>query len=111
MDKKERSKRSRQLGVNKYARADIGQSYVINSAKLEGEEGFAYHAAAVVANSEDGKDHLTLENYNRASSRTALIKELRVHLEEMNKKKAKRAMKAFNGPNQSRGNEDAFIAS
>ena len=65
------------LGVNQFARADIGQSYVIHSAGLPGEQGFGYHVAAVVANSLDRNDHITLENYNRGPARKALITELR----------------------------------
>ena len=79
--------RSKALGVNKHARAEVGEGYVsvpISAGPGKDKEDFSklqlgdkpkkladdqllwsYHFAAVAANSENHADHVTLENYNR----------------------------------------------
>ncbi len=67
------------LGVNEFAEPEVGEAFATYSIKSEGdakaqavaklESGhvWGYHYAAVVAESEDKKDKVTLENYNRSS--------------------------------------------
>ncbi|MFS2002472.1 hypothetical protein ACEN9F_02500 [Duganella sp. CT11-25] len=74
--------KARQLGINQYASPDVGEAYATFS--LKGDNGkqvdylqtgkrreilnsvWGYHFATVVARSLDGKDSVTLENYNRS---------------------------------------------
>ncbi len=89
--------RARALGINEHAWASPGQAYVIQSvyagagntqnysdpaeANLVGG-GFGYHFAAAVAESLDGRDGVTLENYRRSgdieTAAQALLADLRV---------------------------------
>ena len=80
--KKQFNKKARQMGINQHARPDVGEGYATFS--LAGAKGkqvdylqtgqerevlksiWGYHFATVVARSVDGKDSVTLENYNRA---------------------------------------------
>lgn len=88
LDEKEKA-----LGINKYANAEIGEGYstftiggemtgTLDYSKLtKGAEPtkrtniWGYHHAAVVAKSGDGKDQMTLENYNRRPQANDVIKE------------------------------------
>jgi hypothetical protein len=87
--------RANTLGINDSAWARAGQAYVIQTVYPEKEadtrnysdplqpditQGFGYHFAAAVAESLDGRDALTLENYRRggeiAAAATRLFAEL-----------------------------------
>jgi flagellar motor protein MotB len=86
--------KAREYGVNQYAKADIGEAYTTQRIENEGEalgidyaQGgerheftWGYHFAAVVAQSAEGKDQITLENYNRSGDyeegRRALLERL-----------------------------------
>jgi len=74
------SDKARKLGVNEFARPEVGEGfatytvfsqdkkatdYTTRRSGRPGKEGWGYHHAAVVARSLDGKDWMTLENYNR----------------------------------------------
>jgi hypothetical protein len=83
-------KKAKRLGVNQYATPEVGEAYatysiltsethdfqgdkkkdytqmVLGNPKLR-DFAWGYHYAAVVAESEDKKDKITLENYNRKS--------------------------------------------
>ena len=73
--------KSKKLGVNAFASPEVGEGFATFSVfskendntaadyttgeRREGQDTWGYHHAAVVARSLDGKDWMTLENYNR----------------------------------------------
>jgi outer membrane protein OmpA-like peptidoglycan-associated protein len=84
------------LGVNKHARAHIGEAYVTSSVSQGGADHlkdfskpdiagqpatrdfiWGYHYAAVIAEALAGDDHMLLENYNRNSEPVELLEELK----------------------------------
>lgn len=92
--------RAEELGLNRAARADVGEAYLTQTvAAASGTQddytsgqkqtrGFiwGYHFGAVVAQSGDGADRVTMENYNRDSDikagRAALLQDLQVRYQE-----------------------------
>jgi outer membrane protein OmpA-like peptidoglycan-associated protein len=89
-------KRAQELGVNQFARPEVGESYVTATvAATNTKEDYSqpqlgggprvignndltwsYHFAAVVAESLDKADHVTLENYNRGLEQKEKMKEI-----------------------------------
>jgi|GEM_PF-5118337 len=85
----------KKLGVNKYAAPEVGEAYTIysNYAEPTGKKDYSrlqkngapttrtsiwgYHYAGVSAKSKDGKDTITLENYNRRDDVKAKGNEVR----------------------------------
>jgi hypothetical protein len=61
LDPTARKKAVRELGLNEHARPGIGQAYGIFPVGGEGEGGFPYHWAGVVAKA--GEDTVTFENF------------------------------------------------
>lgn len=89
------AQRAAGLGINEDAWARAGQAYVIQSAYAKAGDtrnysdpaeaplvggGFGYHFAAVVAESLDGHEAVTLENYRRSGEVEAGARELLDHL-------------------------------
>ena len=65
----ERIARARQLAINEFARPEVGEGFATFSTRpgpSRGGKTWGYHYAGVVARSTDGRDWVTLENYNRA---------------------------------------------
>ena len=77
------------LGVNKYAIPDIGEAFATFSTRpATSTKGHAwgYHYAGIVAKSEDGRDSITLENYNRKTDNKEMMKKLWAKLMRQNRK-------------------------
>lgn len=89
---KQLDKKAKQLGVNQYANPDVGEGYATfslagsNDKQIDylktGDEReilksiWGYHFATVVAKSLDGKDTITLENYNRSDDVFGQLKKI-----------------------------------
>ncbi|WP_222443441.1 hypothetical protein [Streptomyces misionensis] len=83
---------AREIGINQYAWAKVGEAYLVHSINALDENGlpslahnyakpgepegshFGYHFAAVVLASEDGKHQITLENFARRAHITGIVK-------------------------------------
>ena len=79
---KQLDKKAKKLGVNQYASPDVGEGYATFSVVASNDKQidylqtgkereilksiWGYHFASVIAKSLDGKDTVTLENYNRS---------------------------------------------
>jgi hypothetical protein len=88
------------LGINAYARPDVGEGFAIftNQAEASGKRDYSlptvdadfteqadiwgYHFAGVAARSLDGADWMTLENYNRSPDVIAEVKNVQAKLLE-----------------------------
>ena len=113
-EKAQKSERSRRLGINEYAQPEVGEAYgtfPVGNRDYTGEhpaflrqlqdlgadaidaldgvavqDGWTWHFAAVVAVSGDGRDRVTLENYNRevekAKTKDKIIANLRQRFQE-----------------------------
>lgn len=83
------------IGLNEHARAQVGEALTTQSIgnepavglpdnfdfsrnRVPAERIWVYHYAAVVAESGDGKDQVTLENFNRTSLKRRLAEEARL---------------------------------
>jgi hypothetical protein len=85
-------RKARQMGINEYASPKVGEGYATyslaasetkqidylqtGSAREALQSIWGYHYAAVVAKSNDGKDTVTLENYNRTDDIYKLLVEV-----------------------------------
>jgi hypothetical protein len=59
--------RAEALGINQFANPEVGEGFATFSTRpRSGKKTWGYHYAGVVAKSLDGKDSITLENYNRS---------------------------------------------
>jgi hypothetical protein len=67
--------RAEALGINQFANPEVGEGFATFSTRpRSGKKTWGYHYAGVVAKSLDGKDSITLENYNRAGDlKTAAV--------------------------------------
>lgn len=64
----DRIARAQQLAINQFARPEVGEGFATYSTRPRaGRKTWGYHYAGVVARSTDGRDSVTLENYNRSS--------------------------------------------
>lgn len=103
--------RERKLGVNRYARPEVGEAYATFSLSADagkqidysaGDQAvdrmgkaWGYHFAAVVAKSRDGQDTITLENYNRKDDLGDRFKELLHHLIAANMERLEGKLEPF----------------
>lgn len=100
---KQLDKKAKKLGVNQYAKPDIGEGYATFSVSASKEKQidyvqtgkereilksiWGYHFATVIAKSLDGKDTITLENYNRTDDIYEQLSKIVDRLVQGNKKK------------------------
>lgn len=100
---KQLDKKAKKLGVNQYAKPDIGEGYATFSVSASkdkqidyvqtGKEReilksiWGYHFATVIAKSLNGKDTITLENYNRSDDIYQQLSKIVDQLIQGNKKK------------------------
>lgn len=87
------SRQAREVGINEWVWAEVGESYLVQSINAADDEGnpsiarnfakptakqdrhFGYHFAAVVLMSEDGRSQITLENHARVGGTRAALNE------------------------------------
>lgn|GEM_PF-5814416 len=101
--------RAQEAGINEYAAPEVGEGFTTyttpggknqngnldHSAQappLERTNIWGYHFAGVVAASEDGKDRVTLENYNRSEDMAKVLRPVYDHLLEQYGKEISEAM-------------------
>jgi hypothetical protein len=78
--------RAEALGINQFANPEVGEGFATFSTRpRSGKKTWGYHYAGVVAKSLDGKDSVTLENYNRSGDIKALL--AKVYRRMMNENK------------------------